>query len=228
MDSHFEQRFSASPGGAASPRSDPSAGHNGTVRDPQPNDAVVESVAAYSEHADEYEATHRPKMANQVERFARSLRTPSLILDAGCGPGRDLARFTSLGHVSRGIDLNPDFVAMATAHAQTSCADLRGIGSMFPAGHFDGVWSSASLVHLKEADAKDVLRQFFVLLRPGGKLYACVNTVGRTGWVREPDGRRWYCVWEHRAFAQAVAAVGFGVDQVVQGPFVEVWATRGG
>ena len=157
------------------------------MRDPQPNDAVVESVAAYSEHADEYEATHRPKMANQVERFARSLRTPSLILDAGCGPGRDLARFTSMGHVSRGIDLNPNFVAMATAHAQTSCADLRKVGSMFPVGHFDGVWSSASLVHLNEADAKDVLRQFFVLLRPGGKLYACVNTVGRTGWLDEPE-----------------------------------------
>ena len=104
---------SASPGGAASPRSDPSAGDNGTVRDAQPDDAVVESVATYSEHVDEYDATHRPKMAEQVERFARSLRTPALILDAGCGPGRDLARFTSMGHVPRGIDLNPDFVAMA-------------------------------------------------------------------------------------------------------------------
>ena len=116
-----------------------------------------------------------------------------------------------------GIDLNPNFVAMATAHAQTSCADLRKVGSIFPVGHFDGVWSSASLVHLNEADAKDVLRQFFVLLRPGGKLYACVNTVGRTGWLDEPDGRRWYCIWKPDAFAQAVASVGFGVDQVRRG-----------
>jgi 2-polyprenyl-3-methyl-5-hydroxy-6-metoxy-1,4-benzoquinol methylase len=95
-------------------------------------------------------------MADQVDRFARLLPTPAFILDADCGPGPDLKRFTSSGHVGRGIDLNPDFVTMATAHAQTSCADLRNVGSMFPAAHFDGVWCCAALVHLNEAHATDV------------------------------------------------------------------------
>ncbi|HEY3941586.1 MAG TPA: class I SAM-dependent methyltransferase [Acidimicrobiales bacterium] len=184
------------------------------------------SVATYTEHADEYEATHAPKMLDRVERFAGSLPTPSLILDAGCGPGRDLARFASLGHVPRGVELNPIFAAKAAAHAPTWQADLRQLTSLFPQGLFDGIWASASLVHLAESDAVDVLQQFGFVLRRGGRLYVCVNTTGRTGWLDEPDGRRWYQIWDHDAFAGAVANAGFTLNQVERGPFVEVWASR--
>src|SRR3546814_2037025 len=84
-------------------------------------------------------------MADRVERFAQSLPVPSLILDAGCGPGRDLARFAAHGHVPRGVDLNATFVAMAQAHAPVTRADLRRIGSLYPPGTFDGIWAAASL-----------------------------------------------------------------------------------
>ncbi|MEV6727085.1 class I SAM-dependent methyltransferase [Streptomyces xanthochromogenes] len=187
-------------------------------------DPVAESVAVYSDHADDYAAAHASKMADRVERFAVSLPEPSLILDAGCGPGRDLARFRKHGHVVRGVDLNPVFVAMANAHAPTSQCDLREVATRFPAGTFDGIWASASLVHLDRADATDVLGQFAGLLRPGGRMYVCLKATGRTGWLDEPDGRRWYMAWDPDEFASAVAGAGFAVDSVDRGPYVEVWA----
>ncbi|MEU9115948.1 class I SAM-dependent methyltransferase [Streptomyces sp. NPDC048483] len=150
----------------------------------------------------------------------------ALILDAGCGPGRDLARFTAHGHVARGIDLNPAFVAMANAHAPTSEGDLRDIGRRYPAGTSDGIWASASLVHLLESETVDVLGQFAQLLRPGGALYVCLKATGDTGWPDEPDGRRWYTVWDAETFAATVADAGFTIDGVDRGDFVEVWATR--
>jgi hypothetical protein len=61
-------------------------------------DPVAVSVDAYTTHADEYEATHAPKMLAAANRFAASLPAPSLILDGGCGPGRDLARFVAHGN----------------------------------------------------------------------------------------------------------------------------------
>jgi SAM-dependent methyltransferase len=188
-------------------------------------DPVAVSVAAYSEHADEYEATHAPKMVDRAERFAAALPVGSLILDAGCGPGRDLARFVSHGHIARGVDLNPVFVARANALAPTLLADLRQLQQLFSEDLFDGIWASASLVHLTAEDAANVLRQFAALLRPGGKLYVCVNTVGQTGWLDEPDGRRWYRIWEDDAFARIVSEAGFHIDEIDRGPFVEVWAT---
>jgi SAM-dependent methyltransferase len=190
-----------------------------------PFDPVATSVAAYSDHADEYASTHAPKMLAAAARFAESLPSPSLILDAGCGPGRDLARFVAHGHVVRGADLNPVFVAMATAYAPTLHCDLRDLDGHFAPASFDGIWASASLVHLLAPDAVVVLSQFARLLRPGGKLFACVKTVGDTGWLDEHDGRRWYTVWDADAFAGAIAQAGFSIDRVVRGPFVEVWAT---
>ncbi|MFG2205600.1 class I SAM-dependent methyltransferase [Streptomyces sp. NPDC048638] len=196
----------------------------GSSEEPQV-DPVAESVAVYSDHADDYETTHATKMSERVEQFASSLRRPSLILDAGCGPGRDLARFNAHGHIARGVDLNPDFVAMANRHAPTSQCDLRKVGSQFPAGTFDGVWAAASLVHLSESDTMEVLDQFARLLRPGGRLYVCLKSTGQTGWLDEVDGRRWYTVWDAETFAGTVANAGFEVDQVDRGVFVEVWAT---
>ncbi len=94
-------------------------------------------------------------------------------------------------------------------------------------GHtFDGIWASASLVHLAEADAVDVLGQFARLVRPAGKLFACVMSEGETGWRDEPDGRRYYTVWEADRFAAAVERAEFTIDEVARGPFVEVRATR--
>jgi SAM-dependent methyltransferase len=166
-------------------------------------------------------------MAEAAIGFAESLPLPSRILDAGCGPGRDLARFTAHGHIARGIDLNPVFVAMANVHAPTMQVDLRDLSSTFAPATFDGIWASASLVHLGEAEAVGVLGAFARIVRPGGKLYACVMAVGQTGWREEPDGRRWYSIWTPAAFADAVAAAGFAVDRIDAGAFVEVWATAG-
>ncbi len=130
------------------------------------------------------------------------------------------------GHDALGVELNPVFAAMAASRGPTRLADLRGLREIFPPDSFDGIWASASLVHLTEDEAKDVLGQFATLLRPGGRLYVCVNTVGRTGWLDEADGRRWYQIWEARTFEGAVADCGFTIDGVDSGPFVEVWASR--
>ena len=195
--------------------------------DPTP-DPVLASVAAYSATVDEYEAAHASKLADIVARFAASLRAPSLILDVGCGPGRDLERFTAHGHVARGLELNPEFVVRARRHAPTTQCDVRDVADHYPSEFFDGIWAAASLVHLPTADMHDVLAQLGRLLRPGGKLFVSVRSTGETGWLDEPDGRRWYMVWAADALAAAVTAAGFGVDAVTRGLYTELWATRAG
>ena len=161
----------------------------------QPFDPVAESVAAYTPRVDEFESSHATKMLEATARFSASLPVPSRILDAGCGPGRDLARFVAYGHDPRGVDLNPAFVAKANAFAPTIQCDLRELSARFPDGAFDGIWACASLVHLLEPDAIDVLGQFARLVRPAGKLFAAVKMTGETGWT-ETAGRRWFTVWD--------------------------------
>ena len=42
---------------------------------------------------------------------------PYSILDLGCGPGRDLHHFRSLGHDAVGLDGSKEFVAMARSYS---------------------------------------------------------------------------------------------------------------
>lgn len=191
-------------------------------------DPVLVSVAAYTSSADTYAHEHREKWAERIDRFVAALRPGSRILDAGCGPGRDLARFVARGHLAEGVDLNPAFVAMAAAHAPVRRLDLRGLGAHYPEASFEGIWAMASLVHLSKPEARVVLGDFARLLRPAGRLYACVHGRGDTGWWDESDGRRWYTVWEPDVFAGAVEDAGLVVEDLGAGAMVEVWARAPG
>jgi SAM-dependent methyltransferase len=42
---------------------------------------------------------------------------PFIILDFGCGPGRDLKAFRDLGHIAIGLDGAGPFVSMARAYS---------------------------------------------------------------------------------------------------------------
>jgi SAM-dependent methyltransferase len=187
-------------------------------------DRTIDSVAAYTTGADAYEREHADRREAQVKRFVDSLPVGSAILDVGCGPGRDLARFQAAGHRPVGVELNTAFVQRARRHAPVEEMDLRDLHRLV--GTFDGVWAAACLVHLRRAEVADVLEQFGRLVRPGGRLHVSVRSTGRDGWLDEPDGRRWYSVWQPAAIEAAVRGAGFRIDEVIAGPYTEVWATR--
>lgn len=189
-------------------------------------DKLLASVAAYSSNPEEYERTYAEHLLDRPARFAGQLTTPARILDLGCGPGRDLRIFTQLGHDPVGIDLNPDFVRMARCHGRVEEADFRRVQEYFDAGSFDAIWAQASLVHLAHDDTKRLLRDLFTLLVPGGHIYACVPAAGETGWRLEGDGRRWYAVWPGGSFATAMKESGFQVDDITEGEYIELWASR--
>jgi SAM-dependent methyltransferase len=165
-------------------------------------------------------------MLDRPHRFAAALAPSSTILDLGCGPGRDLRIFSECGHQPIGLELNPDFVEMAKQHGAVVIGDIREVSTLFEPASFDGVWAQASLVHLAAEETERALRDIHRLLVPGGRFYACVSATGRTGWLDEPHGRRWYTVWPEDTFPDALTAAGFAVTEIVHGPYIEVWAER--
>jgi SAM-dependent methyltransferase len=190
-------------------------------------DPVLDSVAAYSPGAQSYADHYATRMLDRPRRFATALPPSSAILDLGCGPGRDLRIFSECGHQPIGLELNPDFVEMAREQGEVVLGDIREVSTLFEPASFHGVWAQASLVHLAAEETELVLRHIHGLLVPGGRFYACVSATGRTGWLDEPDGRRWYTVWPEGTFPDALTAAGFAVTEIVQGPYIEVWAERG-
>jgi SAM-dependent methyltransferase len=196
------------------------------MRESPNDDRVIISVAAYSTNPIAYEEKYAAHLLDRPTRFASLLSPGSHILDLGCGPGRDIRIFSEGGHKPLGIELNPEFIEMARRQGDVIQGDIRDIGSIFTPSSFDGVWAQASLVHLEKSEIALVLHDLRDLLKPNGLLYACVPATGETGWLDESDGRRWYTTWPEDSFEEAVKSAGFQVDNITQGPYVEVWAIK--
>ena len=131
---------------------------------------------------------------------------PHVILDLGCGPGRDLRRFTALGHVVVGLDGSSELVAMA--RAETDCEVLHQdfLALDLPLARFDGIFANASLFHVPNSQLARVLRDLAAALKPDCVLFSS-NPRGRNeeGWA----GGRYGCFHDLETWRAYVTTAGF-------------------
>jgi SAM-dependent methyltransferase len=133
-------------------------------------------------------------------------RGPFRVLDLGCGPGRDLAHFRSLGHEAIGVDGCRSFCAMARQYSGCEVFEQDLLGLALPGALFDGVYANASLFHVPSADLPRVLGELYACLKPRGVLFTS-NPRGdnEEGW----QGERYGCYWDLERWREKVRAVGF-------------------
>jgi len=108
---------------------------------------------------------------------------PFRILDFGCGPGRDLKVFASLGHAAVGLEGAARFAEMARGLSGCEVWQQDFLGLDLPNQHFDGVFANAALFHVPSQELPRVLRELHATLKPGGVLFSS-NPRGRNeeGW----------------------------------------------
>ena len=108
---------------------------------------------------------------------------PFMILDFGCGPGRDLKTFAALGHNAIGLDGAACFAEMARTDTGCEVWQQDFLKLDLPDGYFDGVFANAALFHVPSQELPRVLRQLHAALKPGGVLFSS-NPRGRNeeGW----------------------------------------------
>ncbi len=166
-----------------SDRIDQAAGEASAPRAPasaQLEAFAIKTLAHYEESAASFrEGTWNHDVSQNYAALLGAIEGPPpfTILDFGCGPGRDLAYFRSLGHEAVGLDGAEPFVAMARA---TGCAVLYQsfLHLSLVAGTFHGVFANASLFHVPTPELGRVLRELHAALRPRGVLF-CSNPHGQ-------------------------------------------------
>src|SRR3954466_14738808 len=85
-----------------------------------PDRLTTQTIAHYDDSAESFwEGTRDHDVTQNYAALLDAIEgpTPFTILDFGCGPGRDLAYFKSLGHVPVGLEGSARFVEMARAYA---------------------------------------------------------------------------------------------------------------
>lgn len=129
----------------------------------------------YDRNAERFrEGTHDHDVSQNYEAFLRAIpgAPPFSILDFGCGPGRDLLYFKSLGHEAVGLDGSIRFVEMARLAACCEVLHQNFLSLVLPKARFDGIFANASLFHVPTQELGRVLIQLREALRPAGVLFS--------------------------------------------------------
>ncbi len=129
-------------------------------------------MSYYDEHADAYiQGTVSVDMEEQYALFLPHLKVGASILDAGCGSGRDSRVFLDRGYSVEAFDSSPEMVRAATELTGLPVRRLR-FQELEYHDQFDGIWASASLLHVPRTELNDVFIRLHRALKRGGILYA--------------------------------------------------------
>jgi SAM-dependent methyltransferase len=142
----------------------------------------------YNRRAEEFwEGTRDHDVSQNIAALLRFIESepPFMILDFGCGPGRDLKAFAERGHIAVGLEGAPHTAAMARAHSGCEVWQQDFLKLDLPRGRFDGVFANAALFHVPSQELPRVLRELHASLKPGGVLFSS-NPHGHNeeGWNR--------------------------------------------
>ena len=183
------------------------------LRDNRPEGAarLASSIAFYEAHARDYAATTaRIDTFERLSQFAALLPSGGRVLDAGCGAGRDLLHFHTLGFQATGVDMSVNLAEIARHHSgcEVLVGDLLEPPCLAP---FDGIWAMASLLHLDRQQIGIARAAQASLLKPGGVLFSSVKR--GSGEVIDDTGR-WFTLYGEVEWARLLHAAGFEVVSI--------------
>lgn len=129
------------------------------------------------------------------------------ILDLGCGPGRDVSYFQSLGHRPIGLDGSEVFCNMARQHTGCRILQQTFLNLELPSQSFDGIFANASLFHVPSQELPRVLYGLHKALRLDGILFLSNPRGDGEGW----SGQRYGHYMQFDASKKFLEEAGFEV-----------------
>lgn len=181
---------------------------------------IAETQRTYDRIAGTYAQVNSavyPALAAAAVALTAGLAPGSVVVDVGCGPGRETGYLRSLGFRAFGVD-------RSFGQLQAAGGGLGGVvqGDMrwlpFRTSSVDAIWCQAALLHIPRVEVPAVLAEFARVVRGGGRLYLSVAEGDGEGFeVAANYGsseRRWFTNHREPALSRLLAEVGFVVDQV--------------
>jgi SAM-dependent methyltransferase len=167
------------------------------------------TLAHYDQRAEEFwQRTRDHDVRQNMEALLNAIEgaPPFTILDFGCGPRRDLKKFTELGHVAVGVEGSARFAAMAREYSGCEVLEQDFVKLDLPAGRFDGIFANASLFHVPGKELPRVLLELHAALKPGGVLFSSnPRGTNEEGW----NGGRYGAYHDLEAWRGYLSAAGF-------------------
>ena len=136
-------------------------------------DYLKKTIEFYNNNFDDYfQKTINLQDTIWLEKFITYLPKSSNILDVGCAFGRDSKYFSQKKFKTYGIDLSQKMIKEATKFSPKTKFFVMDMTDLkFNNNFFNGIWCSASLLHLKKEDSLNAISEFNRVLKKDGYLF---------------------------------------------------------
>ena len=129
------------------------------------------SIEYYNKNSQKFfDDTVNIEMTAFYDQFLPLVKDKGKILDVGCGSGRDVKAFNSLGYNSIGIDASKELVAKANSIIQGKIFVMKYLDIAW-VNEFDGIWACASLLHEELNNIENVIQKLWKSLRVNSPFY---------------------------------------------------------
>ena len=129
------------------------------------------------------------------------------ILDFGCGPGRDMCVFKSMGHRPVGLDGSKEFCKMAVKQSGCPTLNQQFLKLELEENCYDGIFANASLFTVPSQELPRVLKELHSALRKDGILFSSNPRGNAEGW----QGQRYGHYMEFEASETFLQQSGFKI-----------------
>ncbi|MCD8110759.1 MAG: class I SAM-dependent methyltransferase, partial [Clostridiales bacterium] len=104
------------------------------------------------------------------DRFLYYLQSRAIILDFGCGSGRDTKYFLEHGFHVDAIDGSEELCRYASVYTGISVKCML-FQELEEYEKYDGIWACASILHVSKRELPDIFRKMISALKPNGIIY---------------------------------------------------------
>lgn len=122
-------------------------------------------------YEDYFKSTVAVDMSSIRQVLTQKLEPKSILLDAGCGSGRDTKAFKEAGFIVFAFDASAKMAEIAQKYTGVP-VDVHEFKDLRDISFYDGVFASASLLHLNDSELSTAVDRVFVSLAPGGWVVA--------------------------------------------------------
>lgn len=157
--------------------------------------------STYSHIARSFSST-RIQIWSVIKDFLDQLANNSLVLDAGCGNGKNMLAHNKLNFI--GCDTCPEFVRIATSkNLQVILANILALP--FANNKFDHIISIAVIHHIYQpGDRIKAINELLRVVKPGGTILISVwsrnvikpHQMGRKFKLLKPDSHDYLVTWQ--------------------------------
>ena len=155
------------------------------------------------------ESTQSVQMTEAWSRFTAKLPASSIILDFGCGSGRDTKYFLEYGYQVEAIDGSEELCKVASAYTGITVKNQL-FTDLSEVQKYDAIWACSSILHASSTELVIIMKKIWTALRDNGVFYTSFKYGTFEG---ERNGRYFTDMTEASLSDLLTKATGFNIEE---------------